>query len=179
MLWVDLNREIASILSGNSALADERPLIFVDSAAQRLHWVDVSANDSRIYPVSTASAGIGNQLNSYQTPSGVHRVQQKIGGGEDSGTIFEARRPIGKIACNLDNRAKDEITSRILWLGGLEDGVNQGGECDTFARYIYIHGTSDEKRIGKPVSAGCVRMLNDDVIELFDKVMVGDIVLIR
>ena len=65
-----------------------------------------------------------------------------------------------------------------MWLDGLETGVNRNGVYDTFTRYIYIHGTSDEKRIGEPVSAGCIRMKNDDVIELFDEVMVNDIVLI-
>ncbi|MEM7565489.1 MAG: L,D-transpeptidase, partial [Pseudomonadota bacterium] len=79
----------------------------------------------------------------------------------------------------LDNRDKDEITSRILWLDGLEDGVNRGGVYDTYQRYIYIHGTSDEKRIGERVSHGCVRMKNHDVIELFEEVLVNDIVLIR
>ena len=92
--------------------------------------------------------------------------------------VFESREPTGRIAKDLDNREYDEITSRILWLDGLENGVNRNGVCDTFARYIYIHGTSDEKRIGEPVSAGCIRMKNDDVIELFDEVMENDIVLI-
>ena len=66
--------------------------------------------------------------------------------------IFESREPIGKIATSLDKRDKDEITSRILWLDGLEQGINHGGVYDTFDRFIYIHGTSDEKRIGEPVS---------------------------
>jgi lipoprotein-anchoring transpeptidase ErfK/SrfK len=83
------------------------------------------------------------------------------------------------VARNLDIRDKDEITSRILWLDGLEEGVNRGGDNDTYSRYIYIHGTTDEKRIGQPVSAGCIRMTNDDVIELFDEVLVDDLVLIR
>ena len=93
--------------------------------------------------------------------------------------IFESREPIGKIATSLDKRDKDEITSRILWLDGLEQGTNHGGVYDTFSRFIYIHGTSDEKRIGEPVSAGCIRMKNDDIIELFDEALVDDIVLIR
>jgi lipoprotein-anchoring transpeptidase ErfK/SrfK len=93
--------------------------------------------------------------------------------------IFEARKPTGRIASSLDNREKDEITSRILWLDGLQEGINKGGVYDTYSRYIYIHGTSDEERIGEPVSAGCIRMKNDDVIELFDEVLVDDIVVIR
>ena len=179
MLWHDLNREVADKLGGNPALADQRPFIYIDSTRQCLHWVDIEEQNSRRYAISTASKGMGNQLDSFKTPFGIHRVRQKIGGDQPRGMIFVAREPTGEIARSLDNREKDEITSRILWLDGLEDGLNRGGNCDTFARYIYIHGTSDEKRIGQPVSAGCIRMKNDDVIELFDDVMVNDIVLIR
>ena len=179
MEWHQLNREVAEKLSGNPALADERPFVYIDSAQQQLHLIDMEPANNRSYTVSTAANGLGNRLDSFKTPFGIHRIRQKIGGGEPKGMIFEAREPLGKIAGNLDNRDKDEITSRILWLDGLEEGVNRGGACDTFERYIYIHGTSDEKRIGQPVSAGCIRMRNDDVIELFNEVLVNDIVLIR
>ena len=179
MRWQDLRREIAAALGGNPALADERPIIFVDVDSQRLHWIDVDEENCRTYPVSTAEKGVGNRIDSNQTPSGIHRVRQKIGGGERKGTVFEAREPTGRVARNLDNRERDEITSRILWLDGLQEGVNRGGDFDTYSRYIYIHGTSDERRIGYPVSAGCIRMRNDDVIELFDEVLVNDLVLIR
>jgi lipoprotein-anchoring transpeptidase ErfK/SrfK len=178
MHWQDLKREVANKLSGSAALADERPFIYVNSKEQRLYWVDIDDENNRSYPVSTAKNGMGNRLDSYKTPFGIHRIRQKIGGGQPRGMIFEAREPIEEIADNLDNRDKDEITSRILWLDGLEDGVNRNGVYDTFARYIYIHGTSDEARIGQPVSAGCIRMLNDDVIELFDEALVNDIVII-
>ena len=179
MLWEDLKREVADKLAGNPALADERPFIYVDSSQQRLHWIDVDSENNRSHSISTAANGIGNRLDSFKTPFGIHRIRQKIGGGEPSGSVFEAREPVGRIARNLDNREKDEITSRILWLDGLEPGINRGGVYDTYSRYIYIHGTSDEKRIGQPVSAGCIRMRNDEVIELFEEVMVDDIVLIR
>lgn len=179
MLWRELYREIADKLEGNAALADERPFILVDSIRQQLHRVEIEAADNRSYPVSTAANGMGNRLDSFKTPFGIHRIRQKIGGGEPRGMIFEAREPIGRIAGDLDIRDKDEITSRILWLDGLEEGLNLGGAYDTYSRYIYIHGTSDEQRIGQPVSAGCIRMRNDDVIELFDEVMVNDIVMIR
>ena len=179
MQWRQLNREIAGKLSGNPALADERPIILIDSGRQRLHWIDADASNNLSYPISTASNGMGNRTESFKTPFGIHRVRQKIGGGEPSGMIFEARVAVGRIASSLDNREKDEITSRILWLDGLEEGINKGGVYDTFNRYIYIHGTSDEKRIGEPVSAGCIRMRNSDVIELFEEVMVDDLVLIR
>jgi lipoprotein-anchoring transpeptidase ErfK/SrfK len=179
MRWHDLRREIAAALGGNPALADERPIVYVDVAGQRLHWIDSDDENCRAYPVSTAEKGIGNRVDSNQTPCGIHRIRQKIGGGEPRGMVFEARQPTGRIARNLDNRERDEITSRILWLDGLQEGQNRGGDCDTFSRYIYIHGTTDERRIGQPVSAGCIRMRNDDVIELFDEALVNDLVLIR
>ncbi len=179
MLWHDLNREVAAKLGGNPALADERPFIYVDSRQQRLHWIDIEQENNRSYPISTAENGMGNRAESYKTPFGIHRIRQKIGGGEPRGMVFEAREPVGRIARSLDNREQDEITSRILWLDGMEEGVNREGIYDTYSRFIYIHGTSDEKRIGEPVSAGCIRMRNDDVIELFDEVLVNDLVLIR
>ncbi len=179
MIWQDVNKEIASRLPGNIAMADERPFILIESATQNLHWIDIEAENSRCYSISTAANGMGNQIDSLKTPLGIHRVRQKIGGGEPRGMVFESRKPTGRIAEDLDNRDVDEITSRILWLDGLEKGINQEGSCDTWSRYIYIHGTSDEKRIGEPVSAGCIRMKNEDVIELFDEVLVNDLVLIR
>jgi lipoprotein-anchoring transpeptidase ErfK/SrfK len=179
MQWQDLNREIARTLGGNPALADQRPIIFIDCREQKLHWIDIEDENNRCYPVSTAARGMGNRIDSKQTPFGIHRIRQKVGGGEPSGMVFEARVPTGRIASDLDNRERDEITSRILWLDGLEEGVNRDGTHDTYARYIYIHGTSDEQRIGEPVSAGCIRMKNADVIELFDEVLVNDLVLIR
>ncbi len=179
MDWHNLSREVADKLSGNPALADERPIIYVDSRQQQLLWIDIEEENSTSYPISTAANGVGNRMDSFKTPFGIHRIRQKIGGGEPCGMVFESREPIGKIARSLDNRDKDEITSRILWLDGLEQGINHGGVYDTFDRFIYIHGTSDEKRIGEPVSAGCIRMKNDDIIELFDEVLVDDIVLIR
>ena len=72
--------------------------------------------------------------------------------------------------------ARNLVTSRILWLRGLEPGVNLGGDVDTHGRYIYIHGTHREERIGKPLSAGCVLMRNSDIVELYDEVRVGDLV---
>lgn len=178
MRWHDIREKVTSRLSDSCALADERPFIYVDCRQQQLHLVDIDDSKSRVYPVSTSRKGIGNRLESNMTPFGIHRIRQKVGGGEPCGMVFEAREPTGRVVNDLDNRERDEITSRILWLDGLEDGVNLNGVYDTYARYIYIHGTSDEQRIGEPVSAGCIRMKNDDVIELFDEVLVNDLVLI-
>ena len=179
MRWQEIKDEVVAKLGGNSALGDERPFIYVDSQQQQLHRVDIEEEHNRIYPVSTAENGIGNRLDSHKTPFGIHRIRQKVGGGQPIGAVFEARQPTGRIASDLDNREQDEITSRILWLDGLEDGVNRGGVYDTYSRYIYIHGTSDEKRIGEPVSGGCIRMRNADVIELFGEVLLNDLVIIR
>lgn len=179
MLWQEIKREVAGKLAGNSSLGDERPFIYIDCRKQRLFWVDIDEEFSRSYPVSTAENGLGNRIESYKTPFGIHRIRQKIGGGQPSGMVFESREPTGKIADNLNNQELDEITSRILWLDGMEEGINLNGVYDTFSRYIYIHGTSDEKRIGDAVSAGCIRMNNNDVIELFDEALVNDLVLIK
>ncbi len=178
MRWQDISREVAPKLSGHPALADERPFIYIDSTRQELYLIDIAEESNRCYPVSTAQKGMGNRLDSYKTPFGIHRIRQKLGGDQPKGMVFETRQPTGKIACDFDNREQDEITSRILWLDGMEQGINRAGSHDTYARYIYIHGTSDEKRIGEPVSAGCIRMKNDHVIELFDEVLVDDLVLI-
>lgn len=179
MLWQEISNHIAPKLGGSMALADERPFIYIDTARQCLHHIDIEPERTRLYTISTAAAGVGNRLDSHKTPFGVHRIKQKMGGGEPSGMVFKAREPTGRISTLIDNQDEDEITSRILWLDGMEKGVNLGGVYDTFSRYIYIHGTSDEKRIGQEVSHGCIRMKNRDVIELFDDVLVNDLVFIK
>ncbi len=177
--WQELNRQVLGKLPGNLSLADERPIILIDTRTQRLYQVDIEQEEDISYCISTAANGIGNREESYRTPFGILRIKQKIGGGEPPGMIFKGREPIGKISKRKDNREEDEITSRILWLDGMEQGFNKGRGYDTFSRYIYIHGTSDEKRLGQPVSNGCIRMKNEDVIELFDEVLVNDLVVIQ
>ncbi|MBK8580821.1 MAG: L,D-transpeptidase [Flavobacteriales bacterium] len=91
--------------------------------------------------------------------------------------VFESRQFTGKTA--IDSTGKDDlITSRILWLGGMEPGVNEGGTVDSMQRGIYIHGTGDEASLGRPSSHGCIRMRNSDVIQLFDEVPTGALVVI-
>lgn len=180
MLWKDLYRQVAgSIPAGHSALADERPIIYIDSDKQCLHLVDFEEAESKTYRVSTSAKGLGSLVGSHKTPPGIHRIRQKLGGGQPWGMIFKSREPVGRICDPNDIREEDEITSRIIWLDGMQAGINQGGDRDTYNRYIYIHGSSDEKRIGQPASVGCIRMKNDDVIELFDEVLVNDLVVIR
>ena len=179
MLWSELYSQVLDKLPGGSALEGQRPIILIDTAKQLLHWIDIDAANNKTYSVSTAFNGLGNRADSFKTPIGIHRIKQKIGAGEPLGMVFSARAATGRVSKKTDNREEDEITSRILWLDGVERGFNLGGVNDSLSRYIYIHGTSDEKRIGEPVSAGCIRMKNSDVIDLFDTVIVNDLVIIQ
>lgn len=131
------------------------------------------------YPVSTSRFGVGCEQDSGRTPTGAHRVAARIGEGAEPGTVFKGRVPTGAVVAPLAAGgfdAPDFITSRILWLEGLETGHNCGAGVDTRARYIYIHGTAHEGLIGQPASQGCVRMRNEDVIALFDQVPEGTLV---
>ena len=113
--------------------------------------------------------------NSLGTPWGLHKVCEKIGGGEPLGTVFKGRKSIGRTfwECEEEERKKNLITSRILRLLGLEKGVNSGNPVDTFNRYVYIHGTNWEENLGNPSSSGCLQVGNEEVIELFDSVVEG------
>ena len=137
------------------------------------------------YPISTAKNGIGSQQDSGCTPLGQHIIAEKIGSNASSHAVFIGRVPTGEIydaELGLLNPERDWILSRILWLNGLEEGVNKGsnsqGGCDTYQRYIYIHGTPDSEPMGIPLSHGCVRMLNQDIVELFEQVNEGTMVTI-
>lgn len=131
--------------------------------------------------ISTALNGPGEEEGSGCTPRGRHRVRAKIGAGCPENTVFIARRPTGEIFTpELRQKApqRDWILSRILWLSGLEPGKNRLANRDTMRRFIYIHGTPDEEPMGVPLSHGCVRMRNKDIIALFEMVPVGTPVLI-
>jgi len=161
--------------------------IIVNIDQQRLYCIDHNEKKISDYPVSTSNFGTGNQNGSFKTPLGMHSIVQKIGGGCAINEVFIGRQPIGVLGDLLAKNEKlpdDIITSRILWLQGQEPGLNKGKNnqdeiIDSYQRYIYIHGTSEEDKIGQPASHGCVRMLNKDIIELFDLVNEGCPVLIR
>ena len=132
------------------------------------------------YTVSTAKNGIGSQQDSGCTPLGKHFIAEKIGANEPINAVFIGRVPTGEIySAELGKRhpERDWILSRILWLSGLEEGCNKGsnsqGGCDTYQRYIYIHGTPDTEPMGVPLSHGCIRMRNEDIVELFEHVQEG------
>ena len=125
------------------------------------------------YPISTAKNGLGCAENSYKTPTGLHQVIQKIGEGSAINQIFQARKPIERIAIiqkESISSGQDLITSRILRLSGLESGINYGNHVDSFDRYIYIHGTNEEGLIGKSVSHGCIRMKNKNIISHYEQI---------
>lgn len=154
-------------------------VVEVDIRLQQLYlWEPFPEGDMLIrqYPVSTAASGPGEASGSHCTPRGRHRIAEKIGAGLPLCSAFKARVPTGEIwtpELDAENPGRDWILSRILWLEGLEPGRNRGGNVDTHNRYIYIHGTHEEHRIGTAASHGCIRMKNADVAELFDRVKVG------
>jgi L,D-transpeptidase YbiS len=148
-----------------------RTKIDISIAEQRL---TLTRDDEtvRSYPISSSRFGIGTEEGSMKTPLGRFRIAEKIGHGAASGTIFKARVPLGP-----DDplpETEDFVTSRILWLDGIDEE-----NANTRDRFIYIHGTKHEDKIGTPASCGCVRMRNADVIELFDLVEEGAPVVIE
>ena len=155
--------------------------IIVDISEQRLYLYN---NDNLVqsFPVSTSKYGEGQIENSFKTPLGLHEIKEKIGDKAPINTIFTARENTNKraeIQINPNDTEDDFVTSRILWLDGLENGINRGVGVDSYSRYIYIHGTHEEGLIGQKASHGCIRMFNNDVIELFDMVSEGTKVQIR
>jgi hypothetical protein len=150
--------------------------VFVGLAAQKL-WAYEGERVLAEFPVSTSVAPPSCAYGSGGTPLGLHEIAEKIGDGVEWGTIFEKREAVG-VWKRGDPDGKALITSRILWLRGLEEGKNLGYECGSYNRKIYIHGTNREELIGKPASAGCVELTNDDIIALFEMVSAGEQVLI-
>ncbi len=132
----------------------------------------------RTYRCSTAARGTGNQRDSEKTPLGWHQIGAKIGDQLPVGAVLEERRYKGRIWRPGDQTDADLVLTRVLRLRGLEPGYNLGGNVDSWDRCIYIHGTNDTARLGRPTSHGCVRLSPTEVIELFDSVSVGCKVLI-
>ena len=152
--------------------------LYIEVSSQLLSCLE-DGTIIRSYPVSTALAGTGECRDSGCTPRGAHKLRLKIGEGCPLNSVFRGRRATGEIYDeSLAKLApeRDWILTRILWLSGLQSGINRGGEVDTLSRYIYIHGTADEHLIGQPASHGCIRMRNLDILELFDWVSNGMLV---
>ena len=162
-------------------LAEEfNELLFVSIENQKLYHIK-NTEIINTYLISSSKYGKGNKENSNKTPVGLHKIKEKHGrnvpiNGKMIGRIFDGE--IVKIYDDTTQSKTDDITSRILWLEGLEEGKNKGKSIDSYKRYIYIHGTSEEGRLGSPASHGCIRMKNKDVIDLYKIVEVGTLVLI-
>lgn len=171
-------------------------ILIVNIAEQTISLFEQNKFVKKI-PCSTSRFGIGQMEGSNGTPLGLHRIAEKIGAGEPAGTVFKARKVVGRVkgGCDASSQKKSaatwaslpqiefadaKITTRILWLEGLEPGLNKrlngGVNVDSHARYIYIHGTADQNSIGKPASCGCVHLADADLIPLFDLLPVGTLV---
>ena len=155
-------------------------VLFVNITEQKMYHIK-EGEIVKTYVISSSSYGVGNKAGSNKTPIGLHKVKQKFGektpiNGKMIGRVF-----YGDIATIYTDNTKsktDDVCSRILWLVGLEEGLNKGEGIDSYNRYIYIHGTSEEGRLGKPASHGCIRMKNKEVMELYEKIKIGTLVLI-
>ena len=174
-----MNSEL-EMLSDKCAALGIKPtvrVLVVSINGQTLRFFE-SGKLKKAYVVSTSKRPPSNVKGSLGTPTGLHAIAEKIGAGSPPGIVFKSRRSTGFHFSEYTdpNGAECLVTSRILWLRGLEPGVNAGGEVDSHGRYIYIHGTNREDRLGKPQSAGCVVMNNREICELFEEVRTGDLV---
>ena len=162
LLSISLSLLSFSVLGGYSveiSISEQRLYLFEDNKL------------IRSYPVSSSAYGEGQVENSLKTPLGMHMIKSKIGTNVAKYHFFVSREHIAQKAKIIHENADSEddfITSRIMWLDGLKEGFNKGTNVDSFNRYIYIHGTHEEGLIGKKASHGCIRMLNHDVLELYD-----------
>lgn len=164
----------------NYISTDYSELLCVSIENQKMYYIKEGAIVKK-YIISSSEYGTGSETGSNKTPLGLHKVKEKYGdnipiNGRMTGRVF-----YGDIATIYTDETKsktDDITSRIFWLEGLEKGKNKGKGIDSFSRYIYIHGTSEEGRLGKPASHGCIRMKNKEVIDLYKLIEVGTLVLI-
>lgn len=156
----------AALLLASCAQVDKRHALYVSIADQKMLVTDEGLPVA-LYPVSTSKFGLSDLPGSYGTPLGRLRVAQKIGDGAPAGAVFKSRRLTGEIL-PVDAPGRDPIVTRILWLDGMEP--HNG---NSFQRYIYIHGTPEERNIGSPSSYGCIRMRSRDVIALYERVGLG------
>jgi len=162
-LWLGL---WAAVLLLAGCASDTHHFILISTSSQRM----IVLNDGKKiaeYPVSTSKFGEGDGYGSCATPLGNLKVRQKIGTGAPLGAVFKSRKPTGEVL-EVDAPGRDPVVTRIIWLKGSEPRNRHA-----YARYIYIHGTPEESKIGTPASYGCIRMRSRDVAELYDIIGVG------
>jgi lipoprotein-anchoring transpeptidase ErfK/SrfK len=155
-----------ALLATSCAAPDTRHHVIISVPQQRMALLDNGALLTT-YPVSTSKFAIGDWPGSRGTPLGELEIAEKIGASAPSGAVFKDRRRTGEIL-SPDAPGRDPIVTRILWLRGRETQ-----NANAYGRYIYIHGTPEERNIGRPASYGCVRMRSRDVIQLYDIVGPG------
>ena len=154
--------------------------LIVSIAEQKMvFWRDGQVAGS--FPISSGRRPPSCIVDSLGTPTGLHNVADRLGDGEPLGTVFRGRVSLGRTYDQMgpEEQQKNLITTRILRLRGLEAGHNAGPGCDTYDRMIYIHGTNHEERIGQPSSAGCIEMVNEEILDLFNRIPEGSLVLIE
>jgi lipoprotein-anchoring transpeptidase ErfK/SrfK len=154
---------VATLLSTSCATRDTQHKIVISVPEQRMVVLDKGAPVA-IYPVSTSKFGVSDLPGTCGTPLGKLEVAEKIGANAPSGAVFKDRRLTGEVL-PPDAPGRDPIVTRIIWLRGLE-----AQNANAFGRYIYIHGTPEERNIGRPASYGCIRMRSRDVIQVFNTV---------
>ncbi|MDA0766123.1 MAG: L,D-transpeptidase [Verrucomicrobia bacterium] len=157
---------LALLFTSCGSTIDQNNQMLVSVRDQRLLLVR-DGQPIKSYPVSTSKFGLGSESGSKRTPLGKMAVARKIGDGAQAGAVFKSRRPTGEVL-KPNAPGRDPIVSRIIWLTGRESQNR-----NTYARFIYIHGTPEEWRIGQPASYGCIRMKSRDVIDLYNRVGVG------
>ena len=176
-----LRQELGESLAARGLPSSEHCIVV--SIDQQKLWF-FAGEAAREYVVSTARAGVGCVADSLRTPLGLHRVAEKVGDAAPKGMVFKARVPTGRIWTEGPAPEDNLITTRILWLEGLEPGKNAGHDAagrlvDTKARFVYLHGTNQASRLGTPNSHGCVLLSDEDILDLFDRAPVGTPVYLR
>ncbi len=164
----------------SNKLLNQKYIITIDINNQNLFLLE-NFKIIEKYKISSSMYGEGSDEGSNKTPLGAHYIREFIGKDVEKFTIFKNRIPTNHKAKILPKKEKSEqdiITTRILWLDGLEEGFNKGENFDSYKRYIYIHGTNEEELIGQKASHGCIRMTNSDIIKLCSKNLLNTFVYI-
>ena len=157
---------LITVFLASCTAPDTQHHIFISTRDQELAVLD-RGTLMATYPVSTSKFGLGDYLRSSRTPLGQMAVAKKIGDNAPLGAVFKDRVRTGEIVAP-NSPGRDPIVTRILWLRGRE-----AQNANAFGRYIYIHGTPEERLIGTPASYGCIRMRSTDVVQLYNIVGVG------
>jgi L,D-transpeptidase catalytic domain len=160
---------VSLLFFSSCATKDQDHRVLISVADQTLELYRRNIVIAR-YPISTSKFGLSDHPGSRGTPLGKLEIARKIGDGAPLGAVFKNRRPTGEVL-KPDAPGRDPIVTRILWLKGLQP-INR----NAFGRFIYIHGTAEERNVGRPASYGCIRMKSADVLKLYNRVGTGAIV---